>query len=203
MASINNHDSCIVWHEHKIKRSDREKLKNQKGCVLWLTGLSGCGKSTIANLLEERLNEKGRHTYLLDGDNIRHGLSRGLGFSEEDRLENIKRVAEAAKLFADAGIIVIASFISPLMKHRQTAKEIIGPGDFIEIFIDTPFYKCVKRDAKGWYKRALNGEIESYTGVDSPYEKPEKPDMHIKTCEIDINEGIANIISILRLKTKR
>jgi adenylyl-sulfate kinase len=203
MTQINTQDSCVVWHEHKVKRSDREKLKNQKGCVLWLTGLSGCGKSTIANLLEERLNEKGRHTYLLDGDNIRHGLSRGLGFSEEDRLENIKRVAEAAKLFVDAGIIVIASFISPLMKHRQTAKEIIGPGDFIEIFIDTPFHECVNRDVKGWYKRALNGEIESYTGVDSPYEKPEKPDMHIKTCEIDINEGIANIISILRLKTKR
>ena len=203
MTQINTQDSCVVWHEHKVKRSDREKLKNQKGCVLWLTGLSGCGKSTIANLLEEMLNEKGRHTYLLDGDNIRHGLSRGLGFSEEDRLENIKRVAEAAKLFADAGIIVIASFISPLLKHRQTAKEIIGPGDFIEIFIDTPFHECVNRDVKGWYKRALNGEIESYTGVDSPYEKPEKPDMHIKTCEIDINEGIANIISILRLKTKR
>jgi adenylyl-sulfate kinase len=202
MPSINNHDSCIVWHEHKIKRSDREKLKNQKGCVLWLTGLSGCGKSTIANLLEERLNEKGRHTYLLDGDNIRHGLSRGLGFSEEDRLENIKRVAEVAKLFVDAGIIVIASFISPLKKHRQAAKEIIGSGDFVEIFIDTPFHECVNRDAKGWYKRALNGEIESYTGVDSPYEKPEKPDVYIKTCEIDINEGIANIISLLRLKTK-
>ena len=203
MPSINTQDSRIVWHEHKVKRSDREKLKNQRGCVLWFTGLSGCGKSTIANLLEERLNEKGRHTYLLDGDNIRHGLSNGLGFSEEDRLENIKRVAETAKLFADAGIIVIASFISPLKKHRQAAKEIIGYGDFIEIFIDTPFHECVKRDTKGWYKRALNGEIDSYTGVDSPYEKPEKPDMHIKTCEIDINEGIANIISILRLKTKR
>ena len=200
--SFSNKDSCIVWHEHKIKRSDREKLKNQRGRVLWLTGLSGCGKSTIANMLEERLNEKGRHTYLLDGDNIRHGLSRGLGFSEEDRLENIKRVAEAAKLFVDAGIIVIASFISPLKKHRQTAKEIIGSGDFVEIFIDTPFHECVNRDAKGWYKRALNGEIESYTGVDSPYEKPEKPDVYIKTCEIDINEGIANIISLLRLKTK-
>ena len=202
--SLKDHSNpCVVWHEHKIKRSDREKLKNQRGRVLWLTGLSGCGKSTIANMLEERLNEKGRHTYLLDGDNIRHGLSRGLGFSEEDRLENIKRVAEAAKLFVDAGIIVIASFISPLKKHRQAAKEIIGSGDFVEIFIDTPFHECVKRDAKGWYKRALNGEIENYTGVDSPYEKPEKPDVHIKTCEIDINEVVINIISILRLKTKR
>ena len=117
-------------------------------------------------------------------------------------MENIKRVAEVAKLFVDAGIIVIASFISPLKKHRQAAKEIIGSGDFVEIFIDTPFHECVNRDAKGWYKRALNGEIESYTGVDSPYEKPEKPDVYIKTCEIDINEGIANIISLLRLKTK-
>ena len=202
MASINTHDSCIVWHEHKTKRSDREKLKNQKGCVLWLTGLSGCGKSTIANLLEERLNEKGYHTYLLDGDNIRHGLSRGLGFSEEDRLENIKRVAEAAKLFVDAGIIVIASFISPLKKHRQTAKEIIGSGDFVEIFIDTPFHECVNRDAKGWYKMALNGEIESYTGVDSPYEKPEKPDVHIKTDGINAEEGVGRIIEILSATNK-
>ena len=190
-------DSCIVWHEHKIKRRDREKLKNQKGCVLWLTGLSGCGKSTIANMLEETLNMKDYHTYLLDGDNIRHGLSRGLGFSEEDRLENIKRVAEAAKLFVDAGIIVIASFISPLRKHRQAAKEIIGADDFVEIFIDTPFHECVKRDAKGWYKRALNGEIECYTGVDSPYEKPEKPDVHIKAGGINAEEAVKRIIEIL------
>ena len=202
MASISNHDSCIVWHEHKVKRSDREKLKNQRGCVLWLTGLSGCGKSTIANMLEKRLNENDRHTYLLDGDNIRHGLSRGLGFSDEDRMENIKRVAEAAKLFVDAGIIVIASFISPLRKHRQAAREIIGSGDFVEIFIDTPFHECVKRDAKGWYKRALNGEIESYTGVDSPYEKPEKPDVHIKVGGINAEEGVKRIIEILSATNK-
>ena len=190
-------DSCIVWHEHKIKRSDREKLKNQRGCVLWLTGLSGCGKSTIANMLEETLNKKGSHTYLLDGDNIRHGLSRGLGFSEEDRMENIKRVAEAAKLFVDAGTIVIASFISPLRKHRQAAKEIIGAGDFIEVFVDTPFHECVKRDAKGWYKKALNGEIENYTGVDAPYEKPENPDVHIKTDESEVEESVMVIINFL------
>ena len=190
-------DSCIVWHEHKIKRNDREKLKNQKGCVLWLTGLSGCGKSTIANMLEETLNKKGSHTYLLDGDNIRHGLSRGLGFSEEDRLENIKRVAEAAKLFVDAGIIVIASFISPLRKHRQAAKEIIGADDFIEVFVDTPFHECVKRDSKGWYKKALNGEIENYTGVDAPYEKPENPDVHIKTDESEVEEAVMVIINFL------
>jgi adenylyl-sulfate kinase len=196
--NIKNHSSsCVVWFEHKIKRSDREKLKNQRGCVLWLTGLSGCGKSTIANMLEEKLYEKGRHTYLLDGDNIRHGLSSGLGFSEWDRLENIKRVAETAKLFVDAGIIVIASFISPLKKHRQTAREIIGSGDFVEIFIDTPFHECVKRDVKGWYKRALNGEIESYTGVDSPYEKPEKPDVHIKADSIKAEEGVKVIIETI------
>ena len=202
MTTKNQINPCVVWHEHKIKRSDREKLKNQKGCVLWLTGLSGCGKSTIANLLEERLNEKGRHTYLLDGDNIRHGLSKGLGFSEEDRLENIKRVAEAAKLFVDAGIIVIASFISPLRKHRQTAKEIIGSGDFVEIFIDTPFHECVNRDAKGWYKMALNGEIESYTGVDSPYEKPEKPDVHIRAGSINAEECVKVIIEKLSSANK-
>ena len=195
-------DSCIVWHEHKIKRRDREKLKNQKGCVLGLTGLSGCGKSTIANMLEETLNKKGSHTYLLDGDNIRHGLSRGLGFSEEDRLENIKRVAEAAKLFVDAGIIVIASFISPLRKHRQTAKEIIGADDFIEVFVDTPFHECVRRDAKGWYKKALNGEIENYTGVDSPYEKPENPNVHIKAGGINAEERVKRIIEILSATNK-
>ena len=197
MASISNHDSCIVWHEHKVKRSDREKLKNQRGCVLWLTGLSGCGKSTIANMLEETLNKKGSHTYMLDGDNIRHGLSRGLGFSDEDRMENIKRVAEAAKLFVDAGIIVIASFISPLRKHRQAAKEIIGADDFVEIFIDSPFCECVKRDVKGWYKKALNGEIENYTGVDSPYEKPENPDVHLNMEETAAEEAVKMIITVL------
>jgi len=202
MKAENHSNPCVVWHEHKTKRSDREKLKNQKGCVLWLTGLSGCGKSTIANLLEQSLNGKGYHTYLLDGDNIRHGLSRGLGFSEEDRLENIKRVAEASKLFVDAGIIVIASFISPLKKHRQAAKEIIGSGDFVEVFIDTPFHECVKRDAKGWYKRALNGEIESYTGVDSPYEKPENPDVHIKADDINAEESVGRIIEILSATNK-
>jgi len=167
---------------------------------LWLTGLSGCGKSTIANMLEETLNAKGYHTYLLDGDNIRHGLSRGLGFSDEDRLENIKRVSESAKFFADAGIITIASFISPLKIHRRTAKEIIGAEDFIEIFIDSPFHECVQRDPKGWYKRAINGEIEGYTGVDSPYEKPEKPDVHIKTDATNIAEAAAEIIRALEKK---
>lgn len=191
---------CIVWHEHKISRLDREKIKNQKGCVLWLTGLSGCGKSTIANMLEERLNAEGYHTYLLDGDNIRHGLSAGLGFSEKDRTENIKRVAEAAKLFVDAGIILIASFISPLRKHRQEAREIIGEKDFIEIFIDSTFGECVKRDPKGWYKKALNGEIEGYTGVDAPYEKPEEPDIHIKTNKVEMEEGAERIIKIINKK---
>ncbi|MHB1696714.1 MAG: adenylyl-sulfate kinase [bacterium] len=193
-------NSCIVWHEHKISRRDREKLKNQKGCVLWLTGLSGCGKSTIANMLEETLNEKGYHTYLLDGDNIRHGLSSGLGFSEKDRIENIRRVAEAVKLFVDAGIIVIASFISPLRKHRREAEEIIGAEDFIEVFIDTPFEECVKRDVKGWYKKALNGEIDGYTGVDSPYEKPVKPDLRTGMGEAAVEEGVKNIILILKAK---
>ncbi|MCL4428078.1 MAG: adenylyl-sulfate kinase [Deltaproteobacteria bacterium] len=197
--SLKNHSSpCIVWHEHKIKRRDREKLKNQKGCVLWLTGLSGCGKSTIANILEEVLNSEGRHTYLLDGDNIRHGLSRGLGFSEEDRLENIKRVAESAKLFVDAGIIVIASFISPLRKQRTAAKEIIGTDDFIEIFIDTPFHECVKRDAKGWYKKALNGEIENYTGVDAAYEKPINADIYIDTSKTCASDAVGKIVEFLK-----
>lgn len=196
----NKLNPCIVWHNHKVSRRDREKLKNQKGCVLWLTGLSGCGKSTIANILEEALNVANYHTYLLDGDNVRHGLSGNLGFSEKDRMENIRRVSETSKLFVDAGIIVIASFISPLRTHRRKAREIIGTENFIEIFIDSPFGECVRRDTKGWYKKALNGEIEGYTGVDAPYEKPEKPDMHIKTNELKLEEAVVKIMEVLREK---
>jgi len=200
--SNNKVNTDVIWHSHKVSRHDREKLKNQKGCVLWLTGLSGCGKSTIANMLEEALNKADYHTYLLDGDNIRHGLSVGLGFSEKDRLENIRRVAETAKLFADAGIITIASFISPLKTHRRKAQEIIGSEDFIEVFIDTPFEECVKRDPKGWYKKAMEGKIDGYTGVDSPYEKPEMPDVHIRTNEIDPEETVVMIINVLQEKGK-
>ena len=192
--------SNIVIHPHKVKRSDREKIKNQKGCVIWLTGLSGSGKSTIANELEYELNKMKYHTYLLDGDNIRSGLNSDLGFSEEDRNENIRRISEVAKLFVDAGIITITAFISPFIKDREKAKEIIGKENFIEVFIDTPFEECVKRDPKGLYKKALKGEIKNFTGIDSPYEKPINPDIHIETLKVDIKESVEEIIKFLKEK---
>ncbi len=190
-------DKYLIWHNHKVSRKDREKIKNQKGCALWFTGLSGSGKSTIANEVEYQLNLKGYHTYLLDGDNLRHGLNKDLGFSFEDRVENIRRVAEVAKLFVDAGIIVLVAFISPFLKEREKAKEIIGKENFIEIFVDTPLKECIKRDPKGLYKKALNKEITEFTGIDSPYEPPENPDVRIKTLEQSVEEAGDFIISYL------
>ncbi|GAX88077.1 adenylylsulfate kinase [Lebetimonas natsushimae] len=192
-----NHN--IIIHPHKVSRKKREKIKNQRGCVLWFTGLSGSGKSTIANEVENQLNKLGFHTYLLDGDNIRHGLNKDLGFSEKDRSENIRRIAELSKLFVDAGIITLTAFISPFIKDRQKAKEIIGERDFIEIFIDTPFAECVKRDPKGLYKKAMRGEIKNFTGINSPYEKPVNPTIHIKTLEENIEESVKKIINYLKI----
>ena len=183
--------------EHKVSRSDREKIKKQKSCVLWFTGLSGSGKSTIANELEKRLNEMGYHTYLLDGDNIRAGLNKDLGFTKEDRRENIRRIAEVAKLFVDAGIITITAFISPFREDREMAKNIIGEEDFIEVFVDTPLEECIRRDPKGLYKKALRGEIREFTGVDSPYEPPEKPTLHIYGMKT-IEENITKLLSFLK-----
>jgi adenylylsulfate kinase len=193
-----NHN--IIIHPHKVSRKERENIKNQRGCVLWFTGLSGSGKSTIANEVEYELNKLKYHTYLLDGDNIRHGLNKDLGFSEKDRSENIRRIAEVSKLFIDAGIITLSAFISPFIKDRQKAKEIIGERDFIEIFIDTPFEECVKRDPKGLYKKAMKGEIKNFTGINSPYEKPVNPTIHIKTLEENIEESIKKIINYLKIK---
>jgi bifunctional enzyme CysN/CysC len=154
---------------------------NPPGFTIWFTGLSGAGKSTIANLVEKKLHLLGRHTYLLDGDNVRHGLNRDLGFTDADRVENIRRVAEVAKLMTDAGLIVIVSFISPFAAERRVARELMAEGEFVEVFVDTPFEECARRDPKGLYARALNGEIKNFTGVDSPYEVPENPEIHLKT----------------------
>ncbi len=196
----NTKPETVVWHSHKVKREEREKIKNQKGCALWFTGLSGSGKSTIANEVEYLLNKSGYHTYLLDGDNLRHGLNKDLGFDYKDRVENIRRVAEVSKLFVDAGIIVLIAFISPFAEERRKAKEIIGKDSFVEIFVDTPLEECIKRDPKGLYKKAIKGEISEFTGIDSPYEPPENPDIHINTMEINIDESVEKIFAYLKEK---
>ena len=171
----------IHWQSLEVDKEARAAQKGQKPAVLWFTGLSGSGKSTIANLLEKKLHAAGKHTYILDGDNVRHGLNRDLGFTEADRVENIRRVAEVAKLMADAGLIVLVSFISPFRAERRFAREIMGEGEFVEVFVDTPFDECARRDPKGLYAKALSGEIKNFTGVDSPYEAPEKPEIHLQT----------------------
>lgn len=168
-----------------VDKASRAARKGQKPVVLWFTGLSGAGKTTVANLVEKRLHEKGKHTYLLDGDNLRHGLSSDLGFTDTDRVENIRRVAEVAKLMVDAGLIVLVSLISPFRFERRLAREIMAKGEFIEIFVDTPIEECVRRDSKGLYKRAMSGEIDNFTGVSSPYEQPESPELHIQTVGCD------------------
>ncbi|MHC8508354.1 MAG: sulfate adenylyltransferase subunit CysN [Rhodospirillales bacterium] len=171
----------VHWHELKISKALRAEQKKQKPCVLWFTGLSGSGKSTVADALEQKLAAMGRHTYLLDGDNVRHGLNRDLGFTDADRVENIRRTAETAKLFTDAGLIVLVSFISPFRSERETARALMDDGEFVEVFVDTPLNVCEARDPKGLYKKARAGEIKNFTGLDSAYEPPEAPEIMLDT----------------------
>ncbi|HJV42817.1 sulfate adenylyltransferase subunit CysN [Caulobacter sp.] len=187
----------IHWQHTDVSKGSRAALKAQRGQVVWLTGLSGAGKSTIANLVEKRLHALGRHTYLLDGDNVRHGLNKDLGFTEEDRVENIRRVAEVAKLMVDAGLIVLTAFISPFRAERQLARDILEPGEFIEVFVDTPLAVAEARDVKGLYKKARSGQLKNFTGVDSPYEAPESPELRIDTTAIDPVEAAERIVAWL------
>ena len=188
----------IIWHEHHIDKSDRASLKGQKPCILWFTGLSGSGKSTIANRVEEMLFEEGRHTYLLDGDNIRSGLNRDLGFGKADRVENIRRIAEVAKLFVDSGTIVLTAFISPYRSERESVREGVEDGEFIEIFVDTPLEICESRDPKGLYKKARAGEIPDFTGIDSDYEAPVDAEIVLKTAQMSIDESAREVIEYLK-----
>ena len=194
---MNQNDNNIVWHNQSITKEKRLILLNQKPCILWFTGLSGSGKSTIANAVELELFKRGRKTYLLDGDNVRHGLNKDLGFSEQDRIENIRRIGEVAKLFVDSGLIVLTAFISPFKSDRQIARSLVKYDEFIEVFIDTPLEVCEQRDPKGLYKKARDGAIKNFTGISSPYEAPEEPQIHIKTDEHSIEECVDIVINYL------
>jgi bifunctional enzyme CysN/CysC len=181
-----------------VDKAARAALKGQRPCVVWLTGLSGAGKSTIANLVEKKLHGMGRHTYILDGDNVRHGLAKDLGFNAEDRVENIRRLAEVAKLMVDAGLIVLTAFISPFRAERRMARSLLGEDEFIEVFVDTPLSVAEGRDPKGLYKKARRGEIKNFTGIDSPYEEPEQPEIRIETASVSAEAGAEQIVSELR-----
>ncbi|MBB4184222.1 bifunctional enzyme CysN/CysC [Sinorhizobium terangae] len=187
----------VHWQATEVDKTARSEIKNQKPAVLWFTGYSGSGKSTIANNLEKVLHASGKHTYMLDGDNIRHGLNRDLGFTAEDRVENIRRVAEVAKLMADAGLVVLVSFISPFKAERQLAREMMDEGEFIEIFVDTPIEECARRDPKGLYRKAQAGEIQNFTGISSPYERPESPEIHLHTIGHDPQELARKVADFL------
>ena len=187
----------VHWQALDVDKRARAALKDQKACVLWFTGLSGAGKSTIANLLDRRLIALGRHTYLLDGDNVRHGLNRDLGFTEADRVENIRRVAEVARLMADAGLIVLVSFISPFRAERRMARALLEAGEFIEVFVDTPLAVAETRDPKGLYKKARRGELKNFTGLDSPYEPPEQPELRIDTTVLEPEEATEEILQFM------
>lgn len=187
-----------VWHFHSVKKLNRASQKKQKPCILWFTGLSASGKSTTANAVEQKLFELGHHTYLLDGDNVRHGLNKDLGFSDSDRVENIRRIGEMAKLFADAGLIVLSAFISPFKADRQMVRDLVEEGEFVEIHIDTPLSVCEQRDPKGLYKKARQGEIKNFTGIDSSYEVPESPEIALNTAECDIEACAEKVIAYLK-----
>ena len=187
----------IVWHQGAVTRADRENMNGHKSCIVWLTGLSGSGKSTIAVDLEKRLCERGVRTYILDGDNIRHGLNKNLGFSPADRTENIRRIGEVAKLFTDAGVVALTAFISPYRADRDQVRAIMAAGDFVEVHVDCPVEVCEQRDVKGLYKKARAGEIKEFTGISAPYEAPEKAELVINTAGQSVEASSKQILAYL------
>ena len=187
----------ITWHEGNITREDRERLLQQKGAVLWFTGLSGSGKSTLALAVEERLFERGHLCFVLDGDNIRHGLNKNLGFSPEDREENIRRIGEVGNLFADAGVIAMTAFISPYRQDRDNARSLLAEGNFVEIYVQVPLEVAEQRDPKGLYKKARAGEIKEFTGISAPYEEPISPEILVNTGELDLEQSVDKVIQYL------
>jgi bifunctional enzyme CysN/CysC len=187
----------VRWQTVQIGKRERAARLNQRPAVLWLTGISGAGKSTIANLVESELHRRGHHTYLLDGDNVRHGLNSDLGFTAADRVENIRRVAEVARLMADAGLIVIVSFISPFRAERAMARSLLDPGEFFEIWVDVPLEVAEARDPKGLYRKARRGELINFTGIDSPYEPPETPELHLETARLSATEAARRVVEAL------
>jgi len=190
----------VTWHEHKVSTQDREHLLKQKGAVVWFTGLSGSGKSTVANELAYKLQQQGKLAYVLDGDNIRHGLNKNLGFSPEDRNENIRRISEVAHLFADAGVIAITAFISPYAEYRNLCRELVGPGRFFEVYAKAPLETCEQRDPKGLYKKARDGIIKDFTGINAPYEEPENPEMIVNTDKETVEESADKVFNLLKQK---
>jgi bifunctional enzyme CysN/CysC len=190
--------SNIHWQALDVDQTLRAQMKGQRPVILWFTGLPGSGKSTIANLVERSLAAEGRHTYLLDGDNVRHGLNRDLGFTGADRVENIRRVAETAKLFVDAGLIVLVSFISPFESERKMARELVRQGEFVEVFVDAPLDACMARDPKGLYAKAKAGQLKNFTGIDSPYERPTCPELSLDTVKRDAVTLAEEIVCYLK-----
>ncbi|OCQ19020.1 adenylyl-sulfate kinase [Pseudoalteromonas luteoviolacea] len=193
-------DKNIVWHNYAVEKAHRGELKGHKPVILWFTGFSGSGKSTVANALESALHQSGVHTYLLDGDNVRHGLCKDLSFSDADRVENIRRVGELSKLMVDAGLVVLTAFISPFQAERDMVRNLVGEGEFIEVFLDTPLDVCEQRDPKGLYKKARAGEIKNFTGIDSDYQPPLSPEVRINTGDNSLEESVQQLIEYLKNK---
>lgn len=190
----------IVWHRAQVMKHDRHRLNGHKSAILWFTGFSGAGKSSLSVAVEKELHKRGIRTYVLDGDNIRHGLNRNLGFTPEDRTENIRRIGEVSKLFVDAGVLTLTAFISPYRMDRDMVREMVEDGEFVEIYVKCALAECERRDPKGLYKKARNGEIKGFTGIDAPYEPPQNPELIVETDQESLRESVERVLSYLQEK---